>query len=453
MVFNLSLHKDLFESFEEKEKKLISVYQDLPEGWFLHKDILNLLHKIEQDLYSNLEKIKKSKWGRLERKIDRNFDKIIKQIRKYLKQIDSYLLKLERGKIEKELATNVLNSMNKLVDLLHLLSFQVNLYPVHLIHRKKLFKDLLDGLAEGIYLLSDISQDTAKKLIEKFTGDQLIVVVQYHTNEKPYLLITKNRFGNLEHHIIKKGRVGVELIISKLMRFLSLRHMVINYKRKLIDDKIEHLNKIAFMEGIRILELGKLNSSDEALNFSYLLGAACADAFVLNLSDRPFNIFINIREFKLLAKSNTTHFLGDKNPIFHIDYEFLETMEPHLYLRGQLFGPYGLLVNFLLTGVDFVITKLKKEEVLQSFNDGYFAELLHIQNNYSNNKSQIDYLLDKNNISYLSGRFNLSSYNVLIDLEMKHLGFVFPKFSVPAHIKGEHNIGHVSDYQLGGLDK
>ena len=87
MVFNLSLHKDLFESFEEKEKKLISVYQDLPEGWFLHKDILNLLHKIEQDLYSNLEKIKKSKWGRLERKIDRNFDKIIKQIRKYLKKI------------------------------------------------------------------------------------------------------------------------------------------------------------------------------------------------------------------------------------------------------------------------------------------------------------------------------------------------------------------------------
>jgi hypothetical protein len=152
-----------------------------------------------------------------------------------------------------------------------------------------------------------------------------------------------------------------------------------------------------------------------------MLGAACADAFVLNLADRWFNIHIDLREFEKSWGKSLVHFLGEGNPIFHIDYEFLKSTDITHYLSGQLFGPQGLFLSLFVDNIDLIKAGLSQQEVVAAFNNGFLRELSYIEESYSKNQEEVDALLVKNNITYLRERFNPESYQHFIALQSRFL--------------------------------
>lgn len=396
-------HENLFDEFGELEDKLVKTYNELPGEWILHKDLIILIDKLEKQFERNITRLEKTPQIEVEERVDKQFKKTIRQVEIHLFHIKKILKQIEKGNHSQELSQTVKNSMKNLMDSLHVLHAHINLYPVNKIRRKKVWHELLLGLRKGHYLPTSIDQQKANEMIKKFTDSELIFAVEFNTTEKPFLLITLNRFNETKLHIIKKGNLRDAIIISEMMSLLRIKHMIINNHYKLKDDNPENINHIEFMDGKRIIELGRLRDKDTILAFAFLLGAACADGFVMNLSDRPMNIHIDLKKFNRVRK-HYEQIRGDDNPIFHVDYEFLSTNSHKDYLSSQIFGTNGVFILMIIDLFDIHKSQLSLKEITREFNKGYSKEMIYIRINYFNKKGLIDRIIEKNNLGTLSIR-------------------------------------------------
>jgi len=416
-----SRNKDVFSEFDRQEKELIKIYKDLPGDWLLHDDILQLIEKIEDSIEKNEKKLKESEFGRLETKVNKRVEELIKRIERHLFLLKQHLVKVKSNKVKKNLTPTIKQSMQILADDLHKLVFYANLYPIHNIQRRKFWKGILKGLNDGTFLPPDISYEKASELVNNFVNEKLVVVVQYNSNERPYLMITLDGKKPV-FHIIKSGDPGTSLIISKLMRLLGMKHMIIDYKRKFIDDKVEHLNKINFFEGMKFIDMGRVRNVDEVMSLAYYLGAACADGFVMNLDDRPGNIYIDYTYFEKIKKRRIRErYLSSSNPIFHIDYDFVDIKDMRLYLESQIFGVYGIFVHFIMGNVDMTNSRLRIPFILGFFNLGFQQEMQRIRDYYNSNKQQVDSLLVNNKLGYIKKRLDPQVFRLLLDVESEYI--------------------------------
>jgi len=409
-------YQDIFRKFESLEQEFLKINSELPGDWLLHSSLVDKVKEIDVALISNLNKLEFSEAGELERRINSQFSALIQKIKRYLFFLEEYLRKVKSGKSGKELKDNILDSIKVLSETLHLLLINIHQYPVNELGRRKILRTILHQMRLSFMLPPDINYQDAKKLISHFIGEELILVVRYNTNEKPYLVITRSQ-GRLNMHILKRTSHNYGLIASKLMALLGIRHMIIDTKRKLVDGKVQHLNSIEKIEGIEVLTLRKISNQREALAISFLIGAACADGFSVNLSDRPWNMYIDYHQFRRVYRKNYKHCLGARNPIFHVDYEQLDIVDEFKYLRYQYFGFNGIFIELLIRMIDFKLSRLTAQQIVESFNEGYLSELRYIGGFYRRNRSEINMLLAKNGLADLALRFSERSYPLLVDIE------------------------------------
>ena len=422
-------YQDVFDELNSLENKLKKVNEELPGDWLLHKDIIDKVKKIDLALESSISTMESSEAGDIQRRVDARFTILIRKIKRHLFLVGQYLRKVDQGKFTNELKANLLDSMQVLSDTLHKLAIDIQQYPIHKIRKRKILQMVLKQMQLGFMMPSDINYEDAKKLITHFIHEELILLVKYKSDAEPYLVVTMAQ-GKLNFYILKRTAHNYGLIASKLMALLGIRHMVIDTKRKFIDGKIQHLNSIQKMEGMELLTLRKIADSKEALALAFLIGAACADGFAINLADRPWNLFIDYKEFRRIYRKNYLHYLGNKNPVFHIDYEQLDIMDDAKYLHHQYFGFSGIFVELLIRMVDFKSAKLTVNQVVESFNNGYLSELKYIKGFYIRNRSEIDSLLARNGLTNLMLRFSERSYPLLIKIEHE----VVPELKSKLHI-------------------
>ncbi len=419
----------ILEQFKKEEDELRKIYTELPGNWFLHEKIIEHLEWLEIEIEESLKNLENSIRSDIQRQLEKGFNGLMNRIKKHNEVIKNLIKKVKSKNLTQDLPSKAIKSMELLINEIHILRMESQLYPIQKIKNKKIWKSVLEGLKNNTYIPPDIDLATAKKRVQHFSNSELILALQFNTWERPYLMITLDN-KKINMHIIKKGRLTKDLFISKLMNLLGIRHMVIDYKHKMFGNKVEHLNKIEFMKGKNIESLNRLSNRDEILAFSFLLGAACADAFVTNLSDRPLNMRIDEKKFKLL-KRKPKHGLGNENPIYNIDYEFLNSTNEEDYIKGQFFSSRGLFILMFVDKTDLVKAKLKKEKVIEMFNKGYIKELKIITHNYHKNKNQIDILLNLNGVNYLKRRFSEDSYKILLKFENE----IIPKIFIQEYTK------------------
>lgn len=423
--------KDVIARLSEAEGNLTNLLSDLPEDWVFVTDIDNILDEIIRSVHSSEVDLKNSAVGRIDLEMDRHMSDILRKIERHTATIERFLAKVKAKKGGAELKGVVHNSMKRLADELHYLNLVSKKYPVNKIHNRKVLKVVLKGLRSGELLPPSRDFQKTSSMLRHFTGSELILAVQYNTSEKPYLMITLDS-GKPVLHILKSKsdddpEIKTALVVSKLMRLLGIRHMLLDSKHKLVGDVPEHMTKITHFKGVRALSVGRIKTRKAMLAFAFLMGAACADGFVVNLSDRPFNILVDYDLFKKAVK-HPRSFLGLSNPIFHIDYDFAKFDNSKQYISSQFFSSAGgvfILMLFDVAGMRSA--NLSKKDIADKFIEGFDEELRLIRKVYRKNRGEVDALLSRNGLGYLSGRMSIDSVNLLKEIAAD----VIPKLDVP----------------------
>ncbi|MBI5390161.1 hypothetical protein HZB02_01620 [Candidatus Woesearchaeota archaeon] len=413
-IFNLMDpdEEKLLDQLKKSEEDLLSVQKELPATWFFHKEIVEKIEGIERTVEHAIDSLKKSDAFKVQEAVEAKMDGVLVALRQHLSYLQKHLQRASNGEVSQHIPENLKASMEHLVDEIHLLMIIAAQFPVYKIGKRKILKEILKGLQERLYIPASMNYETAKKMLRWFTNTDLILALQYNTNDRPYLFISLDR-AEVRMDVIKKKNPGDGLLISRLMELLGIRHMTIDYKHKMIDGKVEHLNAIHVMQGQPIITMPAIRDKKKIVAFAYLLGAACADGFVLNLEDRPNNIFI---DEPLLNKvsSNPSLFLGEKNPIFHIDYNFMEANDSGRYIYWQFFGPIGVFSSSFIGKGESIVPY---NQLIKWYNQGYQEELKRIIGFYYKNQRAIDALLERHGKQYLKWRFSLKNYQELLAVE------------------------------------
>lgn len=413
----LTGNKTIFEDLSKVEKELEEIDSNLSEyyNFSAHLDIL--LTSMETHLISKQKKLEKLEFSKVERKLSKRYNNIFKKLERYTFILQKHVRKVKNGKRNKKNVKEIHEALSVLKDSIHELYLYAHDYDIITIKRRKIWKSILSGLRSNKFLPPDIGLETAKKFVDHYLHYKIVAVVQYNTNEKPYLFIMLDSTERLFLLIVKKGELGRELVISSLLKLLGIRHIEISSKTKVVNQERLVINGLNFLEGIPFKDHPKISHKKTALSYAYLLGAACADGFVVNLSDRHQNIFIDMKNAKY-AISSPKKYLGDRNPLFHIDYDFGDYQEIEPYFISQFFGSFGAYFTYYYN-IDHIKTRITMEELLEEFNKGFSDEMRIIVRNYAKNKNAIDKILRLNSLNYLLTRFSIEIVDRLILIERK----------------------------------
>lgn len=151
---------------------------------------------------------------------------------------------------------------------------------------------------------------------------------------------------------------------------------------------------IEWLDGIDCETLKKLGKEKDALNYTYYLGKASADAHCIGLGDRLHNERVNL----LILKSDVVEEFKDDvfNPVYNVDYEFAfmkaklrKTPEEDLLSVRLTFKKVGL------ENISEDIIKANLENLIDTYVSGFSKRYREIQENYKINKKKTDKLLSE----------------------------------------------------------
>lgn len=414
----------LVQQLANLEEQLARLDAELPSYWLTHKQILDKLEQFIRMQELNLDVLHDSAFGKSQETISNKFSQFEQKLKKVLSDTEKGVYFLEK---ENDLAkiTQATSTMRELSTILHELLLLGQRYPFAEMTATKLWQQTIDGLRTGILLPPSLTYEEACDLFSKFVNETLVLVVRYNSSSsiKPHFFIWKDGAGSYKVSIVKFSPQGSsalirrQLAISKAMATLDINAMIIDYKHKLVSDNFYDIQKIEFMEGIRLDTLGKLDTRDDVLRLSYFLGATCADGFLFNLTDRADNIQIDIRKFKQTTRKTLNEYLGKRNPLFNIDYELSTETNATFYLENQIFGTYGILAMLFMRRIDWLLVGIQSQEVRFAFNTGFLDELMRAIGMYNKHKAQVDLLLDNSGLSYIRDRFSIDHMKTVENLE------------------------------------
>lgn len=419
--------------FKNKEpiKDLIQIYSDLeknslkfedytfPREWFESKEILSLftsfLNKSE-DLRKDIILLEEDKRFLLLKNIDQNLTKLEVEISKLIIRVKNLVNDSNANTPTRDLV----ELMKLIVNRLHKLILLVQNYPIFSIHNKKIFEELYSLFQKRIIKISSENFFQMKNLIMKFTKEEVIFVAEYTSNEKPLLVLTKEKDGLINRYVLKKRISSNKIdsksfLISKLFSLFEIGTYSVNYKHIKNSEDFTHYELITCLEGVSLDSLDSFEYNMEIEAFSYFLGAISTDAFIFNLNDRFANIYFNKKLFSKQIR-NKLLILGKQNPIFHIDYDFSEKINMEEYLDKELFGMWGgiyipLFVDKLQdTTADF-------ENYRKFFLRGAEDEFERLSTVYIKNKEEIDNIIVSKNLSFISQRLSKEGKELLFRVE------------------------------------
>lgn len=390
---SLSEHKSLLEELLILEEKIKDL--ELPGRWYyaeeVHKQLvfcekcMQILEQANHELESDIRY------------------KILKKVSSKLARLQTQLrYQVDTLKKEKHNISALVEKRSQLIEQIHQLIFILQQYPVEHILRKKIFRDILKGLDEKFLVPAKINYFEALKVAGPLINEEIILVLEYNSQEAPLLVITqKNNEPILR--ILKKGDLKETIIIQKLMELFGLRSLTITTKGY----KKQSYHAIEYIKGETFYYFTNFSKEQEEA-LAYFLGAATADAFVLNLSDRLFNMHIDVKQFNRRWKKPENNLLA-KNPIFHIDYEFSHTNSVENYLNTQIFNPFGgIFTNFFL--------ERKKQSLVEAYNKGIADELKLLKKEYQKKQKDIDELIQVCSMPDINTRLAID-IDIFIDCE------------------------------------
>ncbi len=418
---------DTLDSLRSYESELIIEIEEFPGEWLFSEEIRKLFDKIGDSL-SGLEKLFNSLDSdsryKLFKVLSSKFIKIEVRIKRLIYDIKKNLSFIKRTN-NKELNRRTLESMKYLINSIHEFSLLSKSFPIYKIRDNAILDDLFKSLRRKRLNVPDINYLEAKEMIKKVSDDELILVLQYESNNSPYLFITKNRYGEICRLIVKKEITNQSskrstFIISKLMGELKIPSFGIQYRVMAKEEGLfQHTEYINFLPGRKIFELESLKNLDSLLSYSYLLGASFADSFIFNLKDRLVNVHIDFQKFEKIKFNSKHKFLGENNPIYHIDLEFPEKSDVPSYFQCQLFSNNGLLVDLLYQKSNLVFsqyperTKELRSTIVENFMYGFRCEMSRILGEYQSKKEYFNRTYESNAIGHLLERFKNENYLIL----------------------------------------
>jgi len=162
--------------------------------------------------------------------------------------------------------------------------------------------------------IDEKTEENFKKIGREIYDEAPKNVMQFETSTKPLLMIFEESYKAPRMVIVKKKGFfsKEEVLASKIYRYLGAT----------VFDVIDRKNMIfiEWLDGIDCETLKKLGKEKDALNYTYYLGKASADAHCIGLGDRLHNERVNL----LILKSDVVEEFKDDvfNPVYNVDYEF-----------------------------------------------------------------------------------------------------------------------------------
>ena len=412
--------KDLIEIYSNLEKNSLK-FDDytFPREWFESKEIISLftifLDKFE-DLRKDIIILEEDKRFLLLKNIDQNLTKLEVEISKLITKVK----KLINDPSLNTPTRDLVDLMKLIVNRLHKLILLVQNYPILSIHNKKIFEELYSLFQKRIIKISSENFFQMKDLIMKFTKEEVIFVAEYTSNEKPLLILTKEKDGSINRYVLKKSTSSTKIdsksfLISKLFSLFEIGTYSVNYKHIKNSEDFTHYELITCSEGVSLDSLDSFEYNMEIEAFSYFLGAISTDAFIFNLNDRFANIYFNKKLFSKQIRNKLLN-LGKQNPIFHIDYDFSEKINMEEYLDKELFGLWGGIY------IPLFIDKLQDNNVnldnyRKFFLKGAEDEFERLSTVYIKNKEEIDNIIVSKNLSFISQRLSKEGKELLFRVE------------------------------------
>ena len=232
------------------------------------------------------------------------------------------------------------------------------------------------------------TEENFKKIGREIYDEAPKNVMQFETSTKPLLMIFEESYKAPRMVIVKKKGFfsKEEVLASKIYRYLGAT----------VFDVIDRKNMIfiEWLDGIDCETLKKLGKEKDALNYTYYLGKASADAHCIGLGDRLHNERVNL----LILKSDVVEEFKDDvfNPVYNVDYEFAfmkaklrKTPEEDLLSVRLTFKKVGL------ENISEDIIKANLENLIDTYVSGFSKRYREIQENYKINKKKIDKLLSE----------------------------------------------------------
>lgn len=236
--------------------------------------------------------------------------------------------------------------------------------------------------------IDEKTEENFKKIGREIYDEAPKNVMQFETSTKPLLMIFEESYKAPRMVIVKKKGFfsKEEVLASKIYRYLGAT----------VFDVIDRKNMIfiEWLDGIDCETLKKLGKEKDALNYTYYLGKASADAHCIGLGDRLHNERVNL----LILKSDVVEEFKDDvfNPVYNVDYEFAfmkaklrKTPEEDLLSVRLTFKKVGL------ENISEDIIKANLENLIDTYVSGFSKRYREIQENYKINKKKTDKLLSE----------------------------------------------------------
>ncbi len=438
---NIFKYLDELENIEKRFEEIIIEFNknnpreriEVSGEWFFSKEIKSKIKNIIipsiEEFEEDIKKLNRNESFKIETTINSRIINIEKKLIKLNSLIKKNINKIKNNK-SKEILDETYQIMKLFINDLHKFTLEIKNFPFNNLDTKIQTK-ILDDLRKKRIFLPDINYFQAKEMIKKYTDEELILVLQYLSIEKPYLFITKDKLNNLNRFILKSSinsnkKTEYNFLISKFLGLFEIRNYGVKYEHKYYENikKYELKEFITFIKGRSIIDNDIFREKEDILKYSYFLGACIANGFFVNLSDRLVNIHYNVLDFNKIKYEYRKENLGFKNPIFHIDYDLNSFQEIKQYFTDIIFRKsYGLYEELLFNKVDLNICDIL--EVRNHFIEGFEDSINRLRNIYLNNKEDIDFFIkDKHQFKILIQRLNpewIEEFKKIENIEFKFI--------------------------------